>query len=745
VSIEHHGEDGSPILGFLESPAAKSVTADVVAVAGWAFSVAGPITGVDVSVDGLPMGHLQYGIARKDIRAVHPDAPEACGYRGETVFALPTVGQATLVAHVTDACGNARDFAQSILVRPQVARMRVDSPRSGEVTEGRLAIWGWAFSLRAPIARIEVSLDNQLIGEVPHGFPRDDVLGLFHHPVAERCGFAGDLTFAPVRMGDATITVRATDLLGHRIEADVPIRLTSGEPSGEIEQVKWRGGTLEVAGWGLLPIHTGPCIARLFVDDRPIGQARLHLSRPDIQRRFPANPQAGRSGFRLRTPFVSPDDGGTDPLVLSVEFADDHGRQLRRHTHLLRDARTQRPGDMRAIDRVKGAIATFGDRYGRDPSILDWHTDLDLAHALPEDVVFSPPFPADAPSLPYLDRSVDLVVVPSSQPPYLAEARRVAAAAIIRPPARAGDGGAAHGGPPIVEWRDDADATAATATCSIIIAVHNNARYTRGCLSRVSATLPDNFAGEIIVVDDASSDDTAQILLRQSQVDGRLRVLRRTERAGFVHNCNWGATEAIGEVLVFLNNDTLPEGDWLRPLLRVLRDCPRVGAVGGKLLYPDRTLQEAGCVIFSDGSGWNFGRHDEAIDYPLYNYLREVDYCSGALLATRRALFTQAGGFDLRYAPAYYEDVDYCFQLRAMGYAVYYQPESVVVHFEGASSGTDVTRGVKRYQAVNRSIFIDKWRETLRRYPSAPDRYDRPSLYGVAVRDEAAHGVGGHR
>src|SRR5262249_13071055 len=144
------------------------------------------------------------------------------------------------------------------------------------------------------------------------------------------------------------------------------------------------------------------------------------------------------------------------------------------------------------------------------------------------------------------------------------------------------------------------------------------------------------------------------------------------------------------------------------------------GAVGGKLLYPDGTLQEAGGIIFSDGSGCNFGRNDQNANAPLYSFLREVDYCSGALLATPRKLFLEIGGFDSRFTPSYYEDTDYCFSLRARGYRVYYQPESVVVHFEGVSSGTDITAGVKSYQPVNRAKFVEKWRDTLAGQPSPP-------------------------
>ena len=221
-----------------------------------------------------------------------------------------------------------------------------------------------------------------------------------------------------------------------------------------------------------------------------------------------------------------------------------------------------------------------------------------------------------------------------------------------------------------------------------------------------------------------------------------MKILRNPENVGFIMSCNRGAEAAQGDILVFLNNDTLPLSGWLSPLLRILRDNPEAGAVGGKLIYQDGTLQEAGGVIFSDGSACNFGKFDKTPNAPLYDFLREVDYCSGALLATRRAVFLELGGFDERFNPAYYEDADYCFSLRARGYRVYYQPESVVIHFEGVSSGTDTNTGVKSYQAVNRRKFIEKWREALRHYYPAPQQYDAASLQTLSRRSESANGDG---
>ena len=138
--------------------------------------------------------------------------------------------------------------------------------------------------------------------------------------------------------------------------------------------------------------------------------------------------------------------------------------------------------------------------------------------------------------------------------------------------------------------------------------------------------------------------------------------------------------------------------------------------------------------MFSDGSAANFGRDDRVIEAPLYNHVREVDYCSGALLATPRALFEEIGGFDKRYEPAYYEDTDYCFEVRKHGRRVYYQPESLVVHTEGGTGGTDLNSGTKRFQVVNQEKFAKKWKDALRKQPKRPTQLDRGALYGLAAR-----------
>ena len=248
---------------------------------------------------------------------------------------------------------------------------------------------------------------------------------------------------------------------------------------------------------------------------------------------------------------------------------------------------------------------------------------------------------------------------------------------------------------------------------SIVIPVFNQFTHTLDCL-RALAAYPPQAPVEIIVVDDGSSDETVSAL---PQVQG-LRYHRRAANGGFIAACNDGAALARGDYLVFLNNDTVPQPGWLDALLNTFDARPDAGLAGAQLLYPDGRLQEAGGVVFADGSGWNYGRFDHPGDC-RYAYARDCDYASGAAIALPRALFAQLGGFDPRYAPAYYEDTDLAFAVRAAGRRVLYQPASRVVHMEGATSGTDTGSGVKAYQVRNRERFAEKWARALGAQPAA--------------------------
>lgn len=251
---------------------------------------------------------------------------------------------------------------------------------------------------------------------------------------------------------------------------------------------------------------------------------------------------------------------------------------------------------------------------------------------------------------------------------------------------------------------------------SIIILCYNKVEVTRNCIKALfENTNYPNF--EVIVLDNSSVDETPDLLLSYGET---IKNIRSHKNLGFVGGNNFASQFASGDYIVFLNNDTEPQIGWLNHLLNTFNYHKDAGAAGSMLIYPNGKLQEAGGVIFNDASGWNYGRGASPND-SKYNYCREVDYCSGAALMIRKDLFEKVGKFDERYAPAYYEDTDLCFSVRKFGYKVYFNPFSKVIHHEGATAGTDLNSGFKKYQVVNSPKFIEKWKDELKQqYPNDP-------------------------
>jgi len=243
---------------------------------------------------------------------------------------------------------------------------------------------------------------------------------------------------------------------------------------------------------------------------------------------------------------------------------------------------------------------------------------------------------------------------------------------------------------------------------SIIIPVFNQIEYTWRCLKSINEA-GSQYSYEIIIVDDSSHDESLEVL---NQIQG-IRLFHNEKNLGFIRSCNKGAEESKGDYLVFLNNDTQVLPGWLDELIQTFERENDAGIVGAKLFYPDGRLQEAGGIIFHNGMGMNVGKYDDPLK-PEYNYLREVDYCSGACIMVRSTLFFQLNKFDERYISGYYEDTDLAFSIRNIGKKVLYQPMSRVIHFEGVTSGTDIKQGVKAHQISNGKKFYRKWRHVLK-------------------------------
>jgi Glycosyltransferase like family 2 len=322
-----------------------------------------------------------------------------------------------------------------------------------------------------------------------------------------------------------------------------------------------------------------------------------------------------------------------------------------------------------------------------DPSLLDWTqtmrvrpriTDPPVRDARPNaprrnTVVFGP----SGESLSHPDRSVHIVVLdeePSAA--TLAEARRVARDAIVV---------WARDGTVSVDWRRGPDAS--RPEVSVVVHSSDDGDRLDACLRSISDTTPVIDAIEIVVADAAQGS-----------------ILAR----------NRAADEARGDLLVFVGDRTLAQPGWLRPLVRMLRDEPDVGVVGGKLVAGDGTLAEAGGVVFADGSLASFGSGSSDPQAPLFGFVRDVHFVSADLLATRTGLFRRMGGIDGLLHEGY-EDADYCLRVRAAGRRVVYQPQSVVVT-DARPAPAPASDAGKR--------FVRRWTAPLAALPARPERFD---------------------
>ncbi|MCF4124261.1 methyltransferase domain-containing protein [Methylobacterium sp. SyP6R] len=243
---------------------------------------------------------------------------------------------------------------------------------------------------------------------------------------------------------------------------------------------------------------------------------------------------------------------------------------------------------------------------------------------------------------------------------------------------------------------------------SIVIPVYNNLVYT---LTAIVSILEHetSYSYEIVVGDDRSTDATPSIV---SRLGHNIVLARHATNLGFLHNCNECARQAKGRYLVFLNNDTIVLPGWLDELIAPFAADPAVGMTGSKLINGDGTLQEAGGILWNDGSAWNYGRGSNA-RLPHFSYSKDVDYISGASIAFPKTLWDELGGFDPLYTPAYNEDSDIAFRVRAAGYRTWLAAHSVLIHHEGRSHGRDVTSGIKAYQVANQRKFLERWSATL--------------------------------
>jgi len=264
---------------------------------------------------------------------------------------------------------------------------------------------------------------------------------------------------------------------------------------------------------------------------------------------------------------------------------------------------------------------------------------------------------------------------------------------------------------------------------SILIPTRDRLDLLRPCIESVLRTA-DHYPGtiDLVIVDNDSVEPEMRDYLNALAREARARVMRFRGEFNWSAINNFAAREARGEVLIFLNNDTVAlSEDWCATLVaQALR--PDVGAVGARLLYDDGTLQHAGVVLGVEGVAGHdsVGEAPERGGYFGRSHLqRSAAAVTGACLATRRELFERVGGFDDVHLKVAFNDVDYCLKLLMAGYRVVYEPFAVLYHFESKSRGYDLVDAKLARHRAESALFQVRWSQWVDHDPYYNPHFER--------------------
>jgi GT2 family glycosyltransferase len=263
---------------------------------------------------------------------------------------------------------------------------------------------------------------------------------------------------------------------------------------------------------------------------------------------------------------------------------------------------------------------------------------------------------------------------------------------------------------------------------TIVMPAHNKVEVTYLALCSLLIS-PNKASFEVIVVDDASNDETGHL----EEIISGITVLHNNEPLRFIRSCNAGAELARGHYVVLLNNDVEVTAGWLDELIATFSRFDRVGVAGSKLLYPDGRLQDCGGIVWGSGNPCNYGKGQNP-EEPRFCYARQVDYLSGAAMMIPKSVWQEVGGLSSYLEPMYFEDTDFAFKVRKAGYTTWFAPSSVVYHYEGMTSGTDLAKGFKRHQEVNRPKFKRRWVDAYSRHSRDGHWPDLEKDRGIAGR-----------
>ena len=232
---------------------------------------------------------------------------------------------------------------------------------------------------------------------------------------------------------------------------------------------------------------------------------------------------------------------------------------------------------------------------------------------------------------------------------------------------------------------------------SIIIPTYNGLRQLRNCVDSIRQHTPEHY--ELIVIDNASTDGTAAYCRRE-----KITFISLPDNRGFPAACNLGLRLAAGDELLLLNNDVVVSGGWLGRMRQALYSAPDIGLVGPVTNYASGRQQVE--TSYADLAGFHAEARRLAEGPPRRI---QVQRLVGLCLLFRRSLLDRAGLLDEGFSPGHYEDDDYCYRTRLLGFRLLICAD-VLIHHEGSASFRTVyPAGFQEVVERGRQRFMEKW------------------------------------
>lgn len=246
----------------------------------------------------------------------------------------------------------------------------------------------------------------------------------------------------------------------------------------------------------------------------------------------------------------------------------------------------------------------------------------------------------------------------------------------------------------------------------ICIVTYNKPNMLYNCITSIfQKTKYPNY--HIVIVDNSDNDITKKMINDLPSNQKKYITYKKNKKNEFFGKPNNDimSNKKYKDCDIVLVNDDIGilSECWLTRLYSMAYSSYDIGCVGGKTIYPNGLLAEAGAELYNDGHGKNIGRNDDP-NLEIYSTPKSVGYCSGCLLYLKRDIINEIGFFDEAFYPMYYEDSDWQYRAHIKGYKTIYEPKCIAIHAEGSSAGTDITKGMKRYQEINRLKFVEKYK-----------------------------------